>query len=677
MKPSTFLALSACACAEAHRDGEHGATDGAADGATDDSGDSGRTPPFACSQNPSPAPAEWTLTSAPPGGDVQFVGSSPTDATRAAVGASTGGVLHSVDGGASWNEVFLGAPPPHAYSVPVEDPSDPDVVWISIGGPLYRIDLLTETAHEAGVGSSAPEEIVRAVAWLGGDLFAVDASANVWTSAGGTGAWSLAASLGSYLVVEEDEDDGDPHSRDNESDALDANSWFMFADGERLVAVRHGVGIYTSTDAETWVQVHDGDVPAPAVTADGGQIYFATGPTVYTLTDGGEPVIWAAIDDDVIAVEALDGRIAVASETSLWLGDAGGITQGPIDTGVALVMDLGFQTDGALLVGHDEGMVRLAAGAEAVTDASHGIEDTDAYSLLTHWACPSMVWAATGCMHGLYRSDDGGESWLLDPTHMHYVMAMANNPARAGEVWLTTDDKLLVTTDWGETWSNVAPDAVHFHGLAVDPFLPDTLLVGSVGSGVWADPSGRVWRSDDAGSTWKVSSTGLDAGEGSVHTLLFVPEWEGVVLAGTYKGGIMHNAGVGSGLFRSEDHGKSWAQVYAEVQGVPYLRSCNGHVYATTELGLARSDDAGLSWTVVLEYDLASGFGCFGDTILSYAASNGGILRSDDAGASWSDWSQGMGARAKEPVPDFAWSGDGRTVYVAMRGVGVFARAAD
>jgi len=68
-------------------------------------------------------------------------------------------------------------------------------------------------------------------------------------------------------------------------------------------------------------------------------------------------------------------------------------------------------------------------------------------------------------------------------------------------------------------------------------------------------------------------------------------------LAESSKGALL--GGFENGIYRSDDHGKSWKQVYENV-GVNMINEYNGALYACSWRGLLSSTDDGKHWDVVL-----------------------------------------------------------------------------
>jgi photosystem II stability/assembly factor-like uncharacterized protein len=99
-------------------------------------------------------------------------------------------------------------------------------------------------------------------------------------------------------------------------------------------------------------------------------------------------------------------------------------------------------------------------------------------------------------------------------------------------------------------------------------------------------------------------------------------------------------AGGGGVMVRSPDRGQSWTQVYAGPAVVRDLLWLDGHaVLAATSRGLMRSDDAGLTWTVIgsrtdllrLDFlNLSVGYAVAGSSLAS-----GQLVKTTDGGATY------------------------------------------
>lgn len=187
--------------------------------------------------------------------------------------------------------------------------------------------------------------------------------------------------------------------------------------------------------------------------------------------------------------------------------------------------------------------------------------------------------------------------------------------------------------------------------VAVDVTGPDTILAGGV--------SGGMWRSTDAGLTWRlttrpdqipsVTTIVQDTRPGKTHVWYFGSgELYGTSASG---GGAFYN---GDGIFKSTDNGRSWFSLASTASGTPHEFNTRDNVwrlaldpsnpdqdeiYAAILGRIIRSTDGGESWTEVLRPGFLQASAYFTDvavtsagTVYATVSSGGGskgIWRSD------------------------------------------------
>ncbi|HEX9546338.1 MAG TPA: hypothetical protein VF942_03325, partial [Acidimicrobiales bacterium] len=202
----------------------------------------------------------------------------------------------------------------------------------------------------------------------------------------------------------------------------------------------------------------------------------------------------------------------------------------------------------------------------------------------------------------------------------------------------------------GGTWNEMGPKPIFtlysgnvsglVSALAVDPTVPTTVYAGAVGGG--------VWKTNDGGGTWAPLTD--DQPSLAIGSLAIDPSNHLVVYAGTgalYDGGRQD----GAGILKSTDGGAHWAVVgngtgtftRHSVHQLVIDPSSTSTIYASTEIGIFKSIDAGGTWASI------DSFGGVADIAMDavtpstiYVASFGGIAKSTDGGAHFSPVMTGL-----------------------------------
>lgn len=232
--------------------------------------------------------------------------------------------------------------------------------------------------------------------------------------------------------------------------------------------------------------------------------------------------------------------------------------------------------------------------------------------------------------HGLFAVDDKGEARQLSP--VQDFMGFSPDPAdpltfyASGHPADGGNSGFLASKDGGQTWTQVSEGVdgpVDFHAMDVSPADPATIY------GLF----GALQVSRDGGKTWAIAGEppegviALSAGAGSADRL---------------------NAATGSGLYLSEDAGRSWQPLAFEGAVVSLVEAAaDGAVYAFVPgKGLFRAPEAGAGFAPLGD--------TFGEAVPLYLAIDPGdaahlfvathlntLLESRDGGRIWTAFGAG------------------------------------
>ena len=149
-------------------------------------------------------------------------------------------------------------------------------------------------------------------------------------------------------------------------------------------------------------------------------------------------------------------------------------------------------------------------------------------------------------------------------------------------------------------------------GVAGVPTDPNTYYFGAA--------AGGVWKTTDAGRTWKPLWDKLPEASPSVGAIVVAPSNPNVIYAGTGEGAVRGNVVDGNGIYKSIDAGKTWA--FSGLRDSRYIGrmaisatdpntvfvAALGHLFGdNSERGIYRTRDGGKSWQRVLYVDDKTG----------------------------------------------------------------------
>jgi len=274
----------------------------------------------------------------------------------------------------------------------------------------------------------------------------------------------------------------------------------------------------------------------------------------------------------------------------------------------AAIQALAASPSGALFAGTASGLYRSVDEGASWSEVKQGLFSQDIRALAVDRTNPRMVYAGTP--RGLFRSDDGGETFA----------------------------------DWFDQASGLAGGAVN--AIALHPNDGDNIYVAT---------EGGLFTSDDAGESW---------------TRAFKPESgeaaRDVVLSASEPGKTLYLL-LESGTLRSEDGGRSWQAVWSHalppLSALLSLRAEPEFLYAASASGLYKSFNRGQSWIKDPHdevEDASALFASSGDISHLTLASADGLFTTTDGGDTW---------RAAKPLPE----SHGRITRLAKTGKGLLA----
>jgi len=186
---------------------------------------------------------------------------------------------------------------------------------------------------------------------------------------------------------------------------------------------------------------------------------------------------------------------------------------------------------------------------------------------------------------------------------------------------LSVGDGIYKSTDAGKTWKHLGlPDAQQIPQIVIDPKNPNRVFAAVLGHPYGPNEQRGVFRSLDGGQTWQ-RVLYKDANTGA-NDVKIDPKNPGVLYAALWESRLGPSEdgnefeGTGGGLYKSTDGGTSWRQLTGGLPNnalqynVAIAPSQPGRLYAalSTErserapgrgTGLYRSDDAGATWAKI------------------------------------------------------------------------------
>lgn len=265
--------------------------------------------------------------------------------------------------------------------------------------------------------------------------------------------------------------------------------------------------------------------------------------------------------------------------------------------------------------------------------------DEDGYEAT--WQSDNDFWGGVYTA-GILRSMDGGTTWervsmRVAQSNNELVQRMLINPVNNKVLLAASRRGIFRTVTGGKAWENVLP--AHCHDMEWKPGSPNVVYAG--GNGV-------LYRSKDAGATWKILKSGLGGGRMTIE----VSEASPLVIYSLSETGT---------FYKSSDGGATWV-----AKSYPYAAGFYGYydltlgcsqadadVLIAGGLNTAKSINGGTSWTTIdnwssytspnyVHADKHAAVFFPGSTTNALVGCDGGIFKTTNGGTSWTDLSNGL-----------------------------------
>jgi photosystem II stability/assembly factor-like uncharacterized protein len=271
-----------------------------------------------------------------------------------------------------------------------------------------------------------------------------------------------------------------------------------------------------------------------------------------------------------------------------------------------------------VFVGTDDGVYRSADSGKTWIHMNSELSDHD---------CPTEFCASNGYIYfttatsKIYHSNDSGITWSgtsLPTKYLSLGIATAGSKLFCN----TLDDGVLVSTDYGTTWTDINTS------LNQRPISD----IEANSSHVYAVTElGRLFISNDRGESWRQIDQSLFANF-DVRCLVM-------------KGTKVFVGTSGGGIFRSCDGGTTWDSVnnFLTERDIVSISVCDSVIYAGSASNVFQSRDNGNCWISskcgLKPYSYIRSVTRQGQYLFACADS---IYRSSDNGATWSYSSNGI-----------------------------------
>ena len=239
-------------------------------------------------------------------------------------------------------------------------------------------------------------------------------------------------------------------------------------------------------------------------------------------------------------------------------------------------------------------------------------------SLATVSGSGKILYAGTDI--GVYRSQDGGKTWLQTNQGLfdHDILSLLIDPKESNTIYAGTHRGVFKSEDAGDTWSDWFDETsglthTKIYDIALHPGNPQILFAAT---------DGGIFQSVDAGESWESVFT-----EQAIQIIKFSAS----------NSDILYASGE-TGTIRSKNSGRDWSPVWGNaLPAITTLVSLNTDpefLYSGTQTGLYKSFNGGRNWVLDPAFKKTSINAIFVNSKI-YIGSGANFYSSDDGGDSW------------------------------------------
>jgi uncharacterized repeat protein (TIGR01451 family) len=289
-------------------------------------------------------------------------------------------------------------------------------------------------------------------------------------------------------------------------------------------------------------------------------LYAATSGGVFKSTDGGgnwqltgaSRPSTAPIFTNAVAVDPSNANVLYAAASNgVFKSTDGGVLYEQKNSGFAIpsvnAIAVNPATPTTLYAGTVFGIYKSTNGGDTWAEVRNGITSSSprVNRLALDPSNPSVVYAGTN--RGMFKTTDGGANWATInnglanafPGFIPTIQALVINPLSPSTLYVSTNigPGVFKSTDGGASWVNSSSGLTYtVAGLTVVPIIPALAIDPATPTTIYAStPGGGVFKSINGGGFWDAAAVGMTSK--NVSGLAVAPNNPATVYAGATVGG--------------------------------------------------------------------------------------------------------------------------------------------